>query len=186
MLLIDPVSFMLSSPDVAYNFTRRKPRSANEWQLYYFASTDPGIAYTLGRTFFWAECVLWREDVRGRDITVVLSGKDLITDTKAVAEYLVGDGSGNQVVTRQDDKEVPDQGVELVRARYKGRKWTGTGMEVLWFEKADHAQVFDDREGMEELRRVLMVYSADGAKEERNEATKNNVSGHGKCIAKEG
>ena len=186
MLLIDPVSFMLSSPDVAYNFTRRKPRSANEWQLYYFASTDPGIAYTLGRTFFWAECVLWRENVQGRDITVVLSGKDLITDTKAVAEYLVGDGSGNQVVTRQDDKEVPDQGVELVRARYKGRKWTGTGVEVLWFEKADHAQVFDDREGMEELRRVLMVYSADGAKEGRNEAPKNNVSGHGKCIAKEG
>ena len=173
MLLIDPVSFLLSSPDVAYNFTRRKPRLANEWQLYYFASTDPGVAYTLGRRFFWAECVLWREDLLERDVSVVLSGKDLITDTKAVAEYLVGEGSGNDVVRGRIDSRAPDEGMELVRARYKGRKWVGKGMEALWFAEADHAQVFDDREGMEEMRRVLRVYSEDGAREKTKNATKN-------------
>ena len=169
MLLIDPVSFLLSSPDVAYNFTRRKPRSANEWQLYYFASTDPGVAYTLGRRFFWAECVLWREDLEGRDITVVLSGKDLITDTKAVAEYLVGRRASNG---HGESGVVPDAknmrgGEGLARARYRGRRWTGKGIEVLWFDDADHAQVFDDEEGMEEMSRVLRVYSGDGARERK-------------------
>lgn len=37
-LLVDPVTILLHMPDVAYNFTVRKPRHANEWQLWYFAS----------------------------------------------------------------------------------------------------------------------------------------------------
>ena len=163
MLLIDPISFLLSSPDVAYNFTRRKPHSANEWQLYYFASTDPGVAYTLGRRFFWAECVLWREDLQGRDVTVLLSGKDLITDAKAVAEYLVGETNGDDASRGKNDATDQWRGAGLVRARYQGRRWRGKGMEVLWFDGADHAQVFDDAEGMEEMRRVLRIYSEDGA-----------------------
>ncbi|TKA61840.1 hypothetical protein B0A55_11228, partial [Friedmanniomyces simplex] len=32
-MLIDPVTILLHMPDVAYNFTVRKPKSANEWQL---------------------------------------------------------------------------------------------------------------------------------------------------------
>lgn len=34
VLLIDPVSILLHLPDVAYNFTARKPIRANEYQLY--------------------------------------------------------------------------------------------------------------------------------------------------------
>lgn len=49
ILLIDPVSILLHLPDVAYNFTCRPPKSANEWQLWFFASMDQGIAHTLGR-----------------------------------------------------------------------------------------------------------------------------------------
>lgn len=48
-LLIDPVAIMLHMPDVAYNFTVRPPKGANEWQLWFFASKDPGVAHTLGR-----------------------------------------------------------------------------------------------------------------------------------------
>jgi pimeloyl-ACP methyl ester carboxylesterase len=48
-LLVDPVAIMLHMPDVAYNFTVRAPTGANEWQLWYFASKDPGVAHTLGR-----------------------------------------------------------------------------------------------------------------------------------------
>ena len=49
IVLIDPVSILLHLPDVAYNFTCRPPKRANEWQLWYFASTDQGVAHTLGR-----------------------------------------------------------------------------------------------------------------------------------------
>ncbi|KAM0551906.1 hypothetical protein ACHAPJ_008245 [Fusarium lateritium] len=131
VVLIDPVTIMLHLPDVAYNFTRRKPKRANEWQLWYFASTDPGVALCLGRHFFWRENILWREDLLGtqrdgrheRHAAVTLSGRDLIVDTSAVAEYLgvdLGAGSGGVVAESHD------------------------GVEVVMFPKLDHAQVFDD------------------------------------------
>lgn len=49
ILLIDPVSILLHLPDVAYNFTCREPKRANERQLWFFASMDQGVAHTLGR-----------------------------------------------------------------------------------------------------------------------------------------
>ena len=49
VVLIDPVSILLHLPDVAYNFTCRPPKRANERQLWFFASTDQGVAHTLGR-----------------------------------------------------------------------------------------------------------------------------------------
>jgi pimeloyl-ACP methyl ester carboxylesterase len=62
-LLIDPVSILLHMPDVAYNFTMRPPVRAQEWELWWFGSKDPQVAHTLGRHFFWSECVLWRDDI---------------------------------------------------------------------------------------------------------------------------
>lgn len=93
VLLIDPVSFLLHKPDVAYNFTVREPQLANEYQLSFFASKDPGVAHTLGRRFFWSENVLWLEDLmprirNGLRVTVSLSGRDLIVDTESVGRYL--------------------------------------------------------------------------------------------------
>ncbi|GAW03825.1 hypothetical protein LENED_005577 [Lentinula edodes] len=111
-LLIDPIPFLLHLPSVAFNFLYRPPRAANEWQLWYFASRDPDIAYVLGRCFFWAENVLWREDL-GLDLesgsgsgsglysgsnsnvkfAILLSGKDQIIPAPLVRQYL----------TREDD-----------------------------------------------------------------------------------
>ncbi|KAF4500638.1 alpha beta hydrolase fold family [Fusarium agapanthi] len=132
VVLIDPVTIMLHLPDVAYNFTRRQPRRANEWQLWYFASTDPGVALSLGRHFFWRENILWKEDLLGtqsdghpaRHVAVTLSGRDLIVDTTAVAEYL---------------------GVDLGNGRNGMVAESHNGVEVVMFPKLDHAQVFDDR-----------------------------------------
>ncbi|EDN93609.1 hypothetical protein SS1G_09476 [Sclerotinia sclerotiorum 1980 UF-70] len=88
IVLIDPVSICLHLPSVAFNFTRRIPRDANEYQLYYFASMDPGVSHTLSRKFFWNENVLWKEDFEGRKVTASLAGRDLIVDTEAVGRYL--------------------------------------------------------------------------------------------------
>lgn len=88
MVLIDPVSILLHLPDVAYNFTRRKPYHANEHQLYYFASMDMGVSHTLARNFFWSENILWKKDLLDRNVTVSLAGRDLIVNTNAVGRYL--------------------------------------------------------------------------------------------------
>jgi len=93
VLLIDPVSFLLHLPDVAYNFTARKPKRANEHQLYYFASKDMGVSHTLSRRFFWSENILWKDNIEGHQVTVALSGKDLIVDSNAVREYLTKEKS---------------------------------------------------------------------------------------------
>lgn len=66
MILVDPIPFLLHFPDTTYNFTRRKPRSASEIFLFYFASMDMGSAHTLCRRFFWNQLILWKEDLKGR------------------------------------------------------------------------------------------------------------------------
>jgi len=150
-LLIDPVCFLLHLPDVAYNFTIRTPQAANEWQLWYFASKDPGVSWTLARHFFWAENVLWREDVQpsrrgGYPTTVSLGGRDLIVGTEGVGTYLVGD----------DVDEENNKGTQS----WKVKPWTGSrdAVEVLWWPDLDHAQVFDKKSSRRKLVNVLEVY----------------------------
>ncbi|CEI39646.1 hypothetical protein FVEN_g1932 [Fusarium venenatum] len=142
VVLIDPVTIMLHLPNVAYNFTRRKPKHANEWQLWYFASTDPGVALCLGRYFFWRENILWKEDLLGtqddgrhtRHVAVTLAGRDLIVDTAAVAEYL---------------------GVDLESPTRRLIAESHNGVEVVMFPKLDHAQVFNDRPSRDSVIQMI-------------------------------
>ncbi|OAR05712.1 hypothetical protein LLEC1_07115, partial [Akanthomyces lecanii] len=124
--LVDPVTIMLQLPHVAYNFTRRRPRTAAEWQLWYFASTDVGVATVLGRHFHWRQNIIWKEDLLlrrpggdHRRVTVSLAAKDIIVNAPAVARYLR----------------------EAEQGAAEGRQ--EPGVEVLWFPELDHAQVFD-------------------------------------------
>lgn len=148
IVLVDPVSILLHQPDVAYNFTTRKPRKANEHQLYYFASMDMGVSHTLHRHFFWDECVLWKEDMAGKNVTVVCAGRDLIVNTAAVAEYLLEDDAA---VSASED--------------YRHKKWKGKGLDFLWFGGLDHAQVFDLKQNNSVLAKVIRQYSSGGALE---------------------
>ncbi|RPB02856.1 hypothetical protein L873DRAFT_1672183 [Choiromyces venosus 120613-1] len=125
LVLMDPVTLLLHLPSVAYNFVHRAPSSANEWQLQYFASRDPDVAHSLSRHFFWAENILWKEELAGKKVAVVISENDLIVDTPECWRYLTG------------------------RKRSKGETgnvvWTGEvgDLVVLWYDGLDHAQVFD-------------------------------------------
>lgn len=140
VLFIDPVTFLLHLPDVAYNFTARKPRTANEHQLYYFASMDMMVSQTLARHFFWSDNILWKEDLRNRDVTVSLGGRDLIVDTETVGKYV------NSIDLRSEDK------------KWKDHTWVGSGLETLWWPTMDHAQVFERKEGRAKLARVVKEY----------------------------
>ncbi|TKA69598.1 hypothetical protein B0A55_09256 [Friedmanniomyces simplex] len=169
-MLIDPVTILLHMPDVAYNFTVRKPKSANEWQLWYFASKDPGVAHTLGRHFFWSENVLWRDRIielihGGMRITASLASRDLIVDTKAVGAYLMEHELPDPVVVEDDEKgehmELDVKGHDKGQQAWKTRPWQGKGLEVLWWDDLDHAQVFDDKRKRAKLVEVLAEYSKD-------------------------
>lgn len=141
VILIDPVSFLLHLPDVAYNFTCRQPVRANEYQLWYFGSKDMGVAHTLSRRFFWSENILWKHDLTGRLVTVVLCGKDLIVDTEAVGRYLKG-------------SSVTSKGSEA----WKTEPWKGADLDILWFQGLDHAQVFDFQRHRDRLLKVTRAY----------------------------
>lgn len=158
-VFVDPVSFLLHLPDVAYNFIARPPARANEYQLWYFGSKDIGVAHTLARRFSWIDNIIWKEDLgvkgeknreEGRNVTVVLSGKDLIVDTEAVGQYLIG-----------ASPEVWKSGEEATRA-WKHRPWIGHGLEVLWYEQLDHAQVFDFENTRLPVIKVISLYSGTG------------------------
>ncbi|KAE9407718.1 hypothetical protein BT96DRAFT_963053 [Gymnopus androsaceus JB14] len=125
-LLIDPVCLLLHLPNVAYNFLYCVPRRANEWQLWYFASQDPDIAYTLSQCFFWADNILWKDDLVPK-VAVILLGDDQIIPASAVQMYLTG------------EEEVKD-------------RWL---LEVLYYPGLDHATVFDTKEQRRGMIRVL-------------------------------
>lgn len=154
-VFIDPVSFLLHLPDVAYNFIARRPAQANEYQLWYFGSKDIGVAHTLAKRFSWIDNIIWKEDLgvkaenkqEGRNVTVVLSGKDLIVDTETVGQYLMGSSE-----IRKVDKE----------AAWKIRPWIGHGLELLWFEQLDHAQVFDYETTRRAVIKTISIYSNTG------------------------
>ncbi len=180
VVLIDPVSILLHLPDVAFNFTKRLPERANEHQLYYFASMDMGVSHTLARHFFWSENILWKKDVGDRKMTVSLGGRDLIVNTEAVRQYLSGSdvktklGHGNGIINgngnnssfldldTEDDLRMRGGGKrdsdEKSVEEWKSRPWKGSGIEVLWFQDLDHAQVFDKRSTRRILINVIHEY----------------------------
>lgn len=186
LFFIDPVCILLHLPDVAFNFSRRKPKRANEYQLYYFASMDMGVAHTLGRCFFWNENIIWKKDVIGRKVTISLGGRDLIVNSEAVGQYWSAPVSAyeNSLLERHPANSPVDEGilidiedeeVEDVRARsverdtnvqdsqeWKYREWTGSGSEVVWFDDLDHAQVFDRASTRLTIIEKIRTYCEDG------------------------
>ena len=149
ILFIDPIPFLMHLPELVYNFIYRPHRKASEHQLHYFASTDMGTAHTLMRRMFWSESILWKEDIEGRKITIILSEKDIIVDAEAVGRYL----TRARGVRAMDDHR-SDQ--------WKRWAWKGEGMDVLWFKGLNHAEVFDTKADRETLIRVLMDYCKRG------------------------
>lgn len=155
-LFIDPIPFLLHQPAVAYNFVYRTPRTANEWQLWYFASRDPDIARALARYFFWSQNILFREDLLGKDVGVVLSGADQIVDAEEVRAYLTGEAEK--------------------KSRWVSSEGGGEGgLEVLWHPTLDHAQVFDTKERRAPVVAIVSRLARAGASAEDIDAPREEV-----------
>lgn len=168
LLFVDPVAFSFHAPAVPWNFLRRKPRTASEWQLWYFASTDPDVAVTLTRRFDWVANSLWRDDVADRKkagrpdegqadgdgsswpCTVVLAGRDIITDVDNLGAYLVRNATRASEAAEEHFLD------------WKGQDWKGQELEIVWNEELNHAEAFDDEESQTTLMRILETYSTTG------------------------
>jgi pimeloyl-ACP methyl ester carboxylesterase len=147
LVLIDPITFLLHLPSVAYNFTCRRPVTANQVQLDYFASKDPGIAHTICRHFFWTQNIMWKEELRGKRCAIALSGQDLLVDSTEVWEYLTG-------------KEMRDADEEVVVFR---KERAGEGEEeltVMWYGRCDHAQIFETERRRNRLVRIVGEFTS--------------------------
>ncbi|KAF8719135.1 hypothetical protein RHS02_09094, partial [Rhizoctonia solani] len=169
--LFDPIPILLHLPSVARNFLYRKPKSANEHEIYYFACTDPGVAHSLSRYFFWTECVIWKEDLDSlwhdepREgstdskprVAVVLSGEDIIVDSPAIWTYLTNTAPPTLKTTdlRPFVPPVPHPDA------FVPTTCEGGNIEAYYLGGLDHAQMFLRRESWKGLIKVIDRVSRD-------------------------
>ncbi|KAF5866534.1 hypothetical protein ETB97_011419 [Aspergillus alliaceus] len=167
LVFIDPICFLLHLPEVTYNFLVRKPVHANEHQLYYFASSDIGVADTLAKHFCWSESILWKKDLMieeqgiwqsQRDTIVVLSGRDLIVDTQAVRKYLLNSLVSRKMVTNGEKALIGRP--EAPNVQMRAGQWKPPRIEVIWYGMLDHAQVFDNQETRKPIVTAIKKYAA--------------------------
>jgi pimeloyl-ACP methyl ester carboxylesterase len=88
LTLIDPVTILLSFPEVAYSFLYREPTTLMEWIIHLTAARELTVSHTLRRHFWWYNNALWLEDVPARiGIVIGVSSRDEIIHPQAVYEY---------------------------------------------------------------------------------------------------
>jgi hypothetical protein len=126
--------------------TIRKPKLANQWQLWYFASKDAGVAHTISRRFFWSENILWKEDIAHHRATIFLSDRDLLIDTSQVYMYLLGLNRDHK--TSNLDRTGAKNAAELDESQ---------PLTVVWCTDLDHGQIFESKHWREQL--VKEVFS---------------------------
>lgn len=117
LVLLDPVCFLLSQPDVSYNFLYRKPSNWFSMLVANFVRWELFTANVLTRHFYWYHNVMWKEELP-KDCVVVLSGNDDIINARMVQSYLEGHG-----------RDTSDTSL----------------IKVLWFESFFHGELLLNR-----------------------------------------
>jgi hypothetical protein len=77
---------------------------------------------------------LWKEDIQDHRVAVVLAGRDVIVDTRAIGAYLTGAADWS-----------------LETESWENGVWKGDGLDVLWFQDLDHGEVFTERKSRKRL-----------------------------------
>jgi len=102
----------------------------------------------------------------GRKVTVVFGGKDILVDTNTVGRYLMGAPSEGVQMSDEAMRMASEIKVaaasRLVAAKgeeWKRKPWTGSGLEVLWFEQLDHGQVFELERTRRPIVKAIAVYT---------------------------
>ncbi|KAJ3268418.1 hypothetical protein HK104_005377 [Borealophlyctis nickersoniae] len=91
-VLLDPVTFLLFHPAVAYNFVYRPPTTVLELLTHYFVARELYIAHSISRHFNWSRNAVFVEDLPPANPRIVPAHR--------VARYLgasEGEGEGGAV-----------------------------------------------------------------------------------------
>lgn len=89
LVLLDPVSPLLSFPDVCWNVFFRPPFSALSWGMRKLMVTELTVANTMSRHFWWYEGILWLEHLPSEmEVFVGLCGDDIVLNPIAIQEYV--------------------------------------------------------------------------------------------------
>lgn len=146
MILVDPVTVSIHWGGIPYNFLYRRPHKASEWQLHYFASTDMCVAHSITRRFDWSENVLWRDDIKGRTMTVALASDDIILDPFAVQKYLCDGAELNPRTCNARD--IPPA----------GHVDASQGLDIVWYDGLNHSEMFESARAWLPLVAILHSY----------------------------
>ena len=103
-----------------------------------------GTSHTLFRRFFWADNILWKDDLQGHHCTLVLAGKDSIVDTKTIAAYVTGEEDWIH--------KAADWGENVSKV---------DGLGILWYGDLDHGQVFDQTGSRRKIVGLIRSFSAE-------------------------
>lgn len=148
-------------------------------KLWFFASRDPDVARTLGRYFFWRDCVLWKEDLLPCNeddahsdnksilwpghVAVVLSGADQIVASDLVWRYLTGSHTSDidlscsppnpKIFHRWANSSLP-AGDEGLLATQQNK------LQVIFYPNLDHATIFDTKDRRQGLIDILEEFTS--------------------------
>jgi pimeloyl-ACP methyl ester carboxylesterase len=176
LIFVDPVAFSFHPPEVAFNFLRRRPRTASERQLWYFASMDPDVAQTLTSRFRWVESSLWRENLEehaaawdrgGGDetcrsrTTVLLAGADIITDVETLGAYLTRPPlSASNVDALERSKWFKEPASTRFDSKWKSKAWSGAEpLAVVYSPGLNHAEAFEVPATRSLITRIITSYA---------------------------
>jgi hypothetical protein len=123
------------------------------------------------RNFFWYENVLWRDEIfnlikkNNLNITVSLGSEDLIVDAEGIGSYLMENKIPDPVIVENDAgvKHMELQPAGGSSDDWKNKKWTGKGLEIMWWQGVDHSNVYKTHDSSEELIKVLVEYCRNGS-----------------------
>jgi len=114
-IFLDPVCFLLSQPDVAYNVLYRKP---GNWFTHLAANTVFWELYTansLQRNFIWYNNVLWLDELPKKTM-IALSGMDDVANAAVLKCYI------------EEYQQQPEGNCEE--------------LHLLWYESYFHGEIF--------------------------------------------
>lgn len=91
-------------------------------------------------------------------LTASLSSNDLIVNTRSVRDYLIKAKLQSPVGFESIASREREKPGMTANGRAKAQQWRGVGLEVLWWNGYDHAEVLDTQEDRSKLVRVVVEY----------------------------
>lgn len=157
MVFLDPVCFLLHEPDIAYNFMYREPQTSLELLLWWYASKELYISWTLSRCFFWFHGALFLEDLpENIKVDIVLGADDVIVKSSNVRDYIMK--------ISQEIHSSSTDSLSSGKATYSGTLHDNdlrTDIRIFYFFRKNHAQFLFDKEMETEIVGIILRESND-------------------------